>query len=632
MKKEDDRTMKVTNLKRLLSLLLCAALLCGACACTGGGEGASSEPETTDPLPARIDLADYWVIRPDSAGEGCKKAATALYTRMQELYEAANRIGTDWIRPGDPIPAQAKELLVGATGRSESVEVCAALKEDDYAIRVFPESGRIVIAGGGDEATMKAVERFIQDYLTAPDADGKYTVPETLSVTETGAYDIERLTLCGHGIGEYSLVIPQKADRDEQYAAALIADAVRAATGVTLATVKDGAAGDVQGPKILIGATGLTPAGFLLQGADAGYVLGTSEAGILAAGDGGMTVRAARELIAQLLPEGKKGQVDVTLPAATVTPREKTSYPATPELGTMPVALTDQKNAVAVVYDFGAILSGTVSLPVWTFKPTSKLGFSSTDGYGNRIDEAKLRYSSVLGKYVVLFCSSSGFVGVAEYPSGQRVWSVSLSGYGPHSMEYLPNGNVALALSGNGNADKSVIRVYAVKEGGTGGKCATVKLDSAHAVQWDDVRGILWALGSSVVTAYEIGGTQAEPTLTQLSVYTTSHSFGGHDMTPVYGDTDLLWIGGAGAFSYDKTSGKVTKLEAFADGGTKTVGAFPDGTVIRSVATGVYASHDTDHVRVAIPNGSGSYSLTTVIFPDADRAFYKARIFLPDYS
>lgn len=468
------------------------------------------------------------------------------------------------------------------------------------------------------------------DFLTGEKPDGKYTIPDTLNVLERDQYDVPRLTLNGVEIGQYTLVLPKNADRDETYAAQLICAAVKKASGTVLTSVREPEA--ASGAKIFIGATA-PAAAFALKGADAGYLLGTSGADVLVGGDGGMTVRAAREFVAAVVPQGCTGERDVTLPAAAVTPREKADYPALPELGEMPVALTDQKNAVAAVYDLAPVLTVGQATRVWTFAPTAANGFS-TSGYGNRIDEAKLRYSTVLGKYVILVTSSSGFVGVGEYPSGSCVWCGSLSGYGPHSIEYLPNGNVALALSGNGNEEKSFIRVYAASQGKNNMKCASAKIESAHAVHWDDVRGILWALGSQTVTAYEVGGTDDAPTLTRLSCYDASASMGGHDMAPVLGDTDKLWLSGNAVYLFDKSLGTIKKYEPLSvSGSTKSIGTFPDGTAVRAVATNVYASHDTDQLVIFTPGTAPeSYTGLTVTFAGEGRAFYKARIFLPFYS
>ena len=120
----------------------------------------------------------------------------------------------------------------------------------------------------------------------------------------------------------------------------------------------------------------------------------------------------------------------------------------------LPVMLCDQLNAEAVIIDLAASDPTSDDAILWRWTPSAENGFEAL-GFGHRIDDCKLKYSASLQKHVICVTSSAGFIGLAEYPSGKMLWEDLAKGYGPHSIDYLPSGNLVVALSGNGNKDKA---------------------------------------------------------------------------------------------------------------------------------------------------------------------------------
>ena len=211
-------------------------------------------------------------------------------------------------------------------------------------------------------------------------------------------------------------------------------------------------------------------------------------------------------------------------------------------IGKAPVALCDQLNKKAVVIDLNAPDPTSDSAVIWEWKPSSANGFAGA-GFSYGIDDVKLRYSPVLQKYAVCVTSSSGFMGIAEYPSGKKVWEVNASGFGPHSIEYLPNGLVACALSGNGNEEKNEIRIYAVDKNGNPTQEYVRELFlSAHAVHWDSEFGVLWAMGSKEIIAYEISGTPESPKMVRIEGLGCNIGSGGHDFSAIPNENGLYWF------------------------------------------------------------------------------------------
>jgi hypothetical protein len=332
-------------------------------------------------------------------------------------------------------------------------------------------------------------------------------------------------------------------------------------------------------------------------------------------------------LLDQLFPKGQD-KVSLTLGEVKTITFERISLPTLTDFGTKPIALADQKNASIAVYDLSG---GKEPIYKYEFKPKTANGFS-LNGYGNRVDEARLRYSEKWGTYIIMFTSSSGYVGVASYPEEKCLWEAELNGTSPHSIEYLPCGLVAVASSGGSDTSKGFIRVYSA-ESKNDGRYAEAKLTSAHAVLWDETREILWAMGSSEIVAYEITADPMSLAMKKIASYGCKDMKGGHDLSAICGNDDQVWVGGSIIRVFDKTSGKMISNYAGSNqidaGKVKCICSFPDGTAARTVATGVYADHNTDRFNLYEFSGSVAISVGYIF---EGRAFYKARSFYAEYN
>ncbi len=601
--------------KSFFAILICLVMLMTSCSddildpiVTDPGIEYPTEEKTE--APSSVSLSGYKVIRSEKASKQIV-SATVDFKKKIETEAGSIAIGDDWYKSGEALPEKALEILVGATNRPETAEVMSGLLSDDFAVKYFPESGRIAICGGSDEATLKAMEHFLEFCFK------EGSVEYSLSFFSAGQYAVSECLLDGTPIAEYSLVIPANADADEKYAAEMISARVREKVGVSLETVK---AGSASGKMILIGRA----SDYAIK--DSEYAVGAKDGNVILCGEGGLVVKAARVLLEELFPKGRD-KVSLTLGEAKAIAFERISLPALTDFGTKPIALADQLNASIAVYD----LASGAAVFKYEFKPQKANGFS-LEGYGNRVDEARLRYSEKLGTYIMLFTSSSGYVGVASYPEEKCLWEVELKGTSPHSIEYLPNGMIAVASSGGNDTSKGFIRVYST-ENKTGNRYAEANLVSAHAVLWDETREILWAMGSTEIVAYEIGSDPTSPTITKISSYGCNDMKGGHDLSAICGNDDQVWVGGSIIRVFDKTTGKLIDNYAGSSqinaGSVKCICSFPDGTAARTVATKVYADHNTDRFKLFEISGSIANSKEFVF---EGRAFYKARSFLAEYN
>lgn len=261
----------------------------------------------------------------------------------------------------------------------------------------------------------------------------------------------------------------------------------------------------------------------------------------------------------------------------------------------------------------------------WSFGPTTAGGWTSTEvaAYSNPT-EMKLRRSG--SGLVVVSSASGGLATVATYPGGSMLWAQNVGGsYNPHSVELLPNGNVAVAASAG-----NFVRVYAASQGSRNGTYAQFNLNGAHSVLWDPNNNVLWALGTSVLLKLNVGGTAANPTLSQadsISLPATS----GHDLSPFFGEPDKLWVTvSLNAYVYRKS----TKTFTGAPGGAnrsavKGCGNQYSGEIVQCQQDNSECTLNTwctPHVNFFTPEGTADYTRTRT-----GAAFYKCRIFTPDY-
>lgn len=249
------------------------------------------------------------------------------------------------------------------------------------------------------------------------------------------------------------------------------------------------------------------------------------------------------------------------------------------------VAVTDQGAHEITVLDPTKTdwNSGSAAVVKWRWSPNARNGFSDpTPGWGLP-DEARLRYSAKYDTRFLMVNDSYGFIGMVHYPSGWRWWSVNVaSGPNPHAVELLPDGNVAAAASTGG-----WVRIYTASQGPRSTTYVQYALAGAHGVLWDPERQVLWALGDNELVALRIGGTPAAPTVTKVSS-SPLPTAGGHDLQPVYGSTDRLWVSsGSRVYQYAKSTNSwhsdyrdAAKIDV---GGVKSVSINPaTGQVLRT--------------------------------------------------
>lgn len=321
------------------------------------------------------------------------------------------------------------------------------------------------------------------------------------------------------------------------------------------------------------------------------------------------------------------GKKEPGTPAEIIKPEENipTSTPCT----NCPIVATNQNGQNVEVYDPAVADWNNAAAKVWSWKPTIALGYSSTEiAAWSNVSDAKLRNTTIWPgtNQVIVTTASGGLITIATYPGGVNKWAKNVGG-NPHSAELLPNGNIATASSTGG-----YVRVYASSQGSTAGFFANFNVTDAHGVLWDPANNLLWALGDNLY-ALTVGGTAAEPTLTEVVSKRKTISGTGHDLSPYYGDTNKLWITSSNdVWIYNKTTGALTNAPGAAYRATvKAASNQPsNGQIVQTKPRTTCSQSTWCTAYVEFYHGTTGALETTKYVSGA--AFYKARVFQPAYQ
>ncbi len=308
------------------------------------------------------------------------------------------------------------------------------------------------------------------------------------------------------------------------------------------------------------------------------------------------------------------------------------------------IVTTNQASKKIEIYDPAVTDWNTSAALKHSWYPNGSNGFTNpTNGWGLPSD-ARLRNSTFFGGQQLLVTDSYGFCAIIPYPSltGKK-WAINLgAATNPHSIELLPNGNVAIAAS-----DGNFVRVYTSSQGTWSTNHDSFNLKSAHAVLWDPTYNRLWVTGQDAVTlkhiltALIITGTAAAP---HIEEDTDRQSFlptpWGHDVQPYTGDVNKLWVStNAEVYIYDKTT-KIFQLAPNNIGNrtfVKAISNQPSGTVVltRPDAKKTPVPSEPSRLNGWTTSYVDFYSPTGVYQSSGHRngaAWYKGRIWTPDYQ
>lgn len=241
-----------------------------------------------------------------------------------------------------------------------------------------------------------------------------------------------------------------------------------------------------------------------------------------------------------------------------------------------PVVVVDQASRrILVLQSAGELMryQGPDRLPVvWSWSADREPGLADLGPARSwsMPDEAKSRVRQ--GRRYLLTTASGGLAAVVDTATGTPYWAADTgSGANPHSLELLPDGNVAVAASGGG-----WIRLYTASQGPRSTVHAVYPLPGAHGVHWDGRTGLLWALGDHVLTALRVGGTAAAPVLTPVRTVPLPEA-GGHDLAPVLAAPGRFWVSTAAhLWRFDPAADRFDPVRFATEGSARDIKSIGD--------------------------------------------------------
>ena len=175
--------------------------------------------------------SDYMVLRADLASETEINAAVALRNAIDEVYGVRLRIGNEI----DAKPDRA--IIVGNVNYGGAAEIAATLGYYDYVITFSGQ--HIVICGGSPEATLTAVNVFIDKYLSKDSAI--LALPEDLNDSYRAQTLATDVTIGGESLKNFGIFISSTAVYSEQRAAQSIRAALLETLGINISIDDRGA-------------------------------------------------------------------------------------------------------------------------------------------------------------------------------------------------------------------------------------------------------------------------------------------------------------------------------------------------------------------------------------------------------
>ena len=168
--------------------------------------------------------SDYMVLRADRASQTEVDAAVALRNAINDTYGIRMRISNE-------IDAQPeKAIIVGNVNYGGAAEIAATLGYYDYVITFSGQ--HIVICGGSPEATMTAVNAFMEKYLIKDSA--ALAVPEELNDSYRAQTLANDVTIGGESLKNFGIFVSSSAVSAEKMAAGRIRTALLESFGINI--------------------------------------------------------------------------------------------------------------------------------------------------------------------------------------------------------------------------------------------------------------------------------------------------------------------------------------------------------------------------------------------------------------
>ena len=261
---------------RFAAVVLTLAMTGAALGCTGKGGNSTSDQtgELTVPVPSEILTEDllskYVIVRPDYASETLANGFGVFYSAFKAAVPGI-KIKDDFLLEGDDrFTMTDYEILLAGTNREESVSFMSNMRQKDYGYALI--GTKLVIAGGSDEASIMAFEKFKSDVLDGFSEGNRVFFSSAMNYMSEGVYGIDELTIGGIPVGQFTLVYPRGNQSSEKRIAEIVADTILDVCGISINIVSDIEDAAASGHRIFVGRTRTDKAAEVQLAGTEGYI------------------------------------------------------------------------------------------------------------------------------------------------------------------------------------------------------------------------------------------------------------------------------------------------------------------------------------------------------------------------
>ncbi len=172
----------------LLGLLLSLLLISCQVPPSPPSADITTEAVTTEAVPTGLEVvkdgvANYRVVRGEMATEAVINAALRVRNLISDATDVQPDISSDWVKQGSEHDHESREILVGPTDYSESIEALENVAYGDY---VIAQVGNKLVINAWCEKSLDAACEAFRNLVRKHVQTGNLTLPSDLLITGTG--------------------------------------------------------------------------------------------------------------------------------------------------------------------------------------------------------------------------------------------------------------------------------------------------------------------------------------------------------------------------------------------------------------------------------------------------------------
>ncbi len=197
--------MKFSKPILLLAVLLCLTFAFSCGDTKNPSDAVTDESKTEEGTGFTLDES-FVIVRSDTDEDGIK-AAQYIRDAIRSVYGLELSFVTDFVRRGEEIVPNEKEILIGKTNRPDASPIYEGMRAKDFRYAILNEHC-VVIAGGNAESNLEAAKAFCRDVFGYT-GEGTGTpvpfVPSAPVIRDYG-YKVKNLTLNGSPLSDWVIV------------------------------------------------------------------------------------------------------------------------------------------------------------------------------------------------------------------------------------------------------------------------------------------------------------------------------------------------------------------------------------------------------------------------------------------